>query len=215
MASTFGKREFMESVSEMDPSAANIRIWARDNKDRLEDAGWKFEDHHRDPKLYSPDGFYVDVIRNAGGDDRAWHWIEERGASSHAERDPRWRPREQLQEMYGTWGYAPRREAVPRGTMGDMLSRRSPVRHAPDSGSRQTARPSGVRETPWSPPGPELVEDVVMAGTIPPSREPRSRGYGTLRDTLESAKRMGRQGQTLKRDMDPRRYRYPVNRRSY
>ena len=67
MATSFGKREFMESVSEMDPSAANIRIWARDNKNRLEDAGWKFEDHHRDPKLYSPDGFYVDVIRNAGG----------------------------------------------------------------------------------------------------------------------------------------------------
>jgi hypothetical protein len=194
MATSFGKREFMESVSEMDPSAANIRIWARDNKDLLEDAGWKFEDHHRDPKLYSPDGFYVDVIRNAGGDDRAWHWIEERGNQPQGfEGDPRWRSPEQRQELYGTWGYAPRRKTAPRGTMGDMLSRRSPV-----------------RETPWSPPGRELVEDVVVEGTIPPSRN-----YGTLLDNLEGAKRMGRQAQNLKRDMDPRRYRYPVNRRSY
>ena len=211
MATSFGKREFMESVSEMDPSAANIRIWARDNKNRLEDAGWKFEDHHRDPKLYSPDGFYVDVIRNAGGDDRAWHWIEERGnQQGGVERDPYLRSPEQRQEMYGTWGYAPRRDAGSRGTMGDMMSGRSPVRRAPAPGSRQSAGPYGVRETSWSPPGPELVEDVVVEGTIPPSRN-----YGTLRDTLEGAKRMGRQGQTLKRDMDPRRYRYPVNRRSY
>ena len=210
MASTFGESEFMESVGAMDPSAANIRIWARDNKDLLESAGWKFEDHHRDPKLYSPDGFYVDVIRNAGGDDRDWQWIEERGASSSATRDPRLRSKEQRQELYGTWGYAPRRDAVPRGTMGDMMSGRSPARGAPAPGTRQSARPYGVRETQWSPPGPELVEDVVMAGTIPPSRN-----YGTLRDTLEGAKRMGRQGQTLKRDMDSRRYRYPVNRRSY
>jgi hypothetical protein len=210
MARTFGKREFMESVSTLDPSAANIRIWARDNKDLLEEAGWKFEDHHRDPKLYSPEGFYVDVIRNAGGPDRGWQWLEERSVSTVSTRDPRLRSREQRQDMYGTWGYGPRRDAVPRGTMGDMLSGRSPVRGAPAPGTREAARPSSVRETPWSPPGPERVEEVIMAGTIPPSRN-----YGTLRDNLEGVKRMGRQAQTLERDMDPRRYRYPVYRRRY
>lgn len=210
MARTFGKREFMESVSTLDPSAANIRIWARDNKDLLEEAGWKFEDHHRDPKLYSPEGFYVDVIRNAGGPDRGWQWLEERSVSTVSTRDPRLRSREQRQDMYGTWGYGPRRDAVPRGTMGDMLSGRSPVRGASAPGTREAARPSSVRETPWSPPGPERVEEVIMAGTIPPSRN-----YGTLRDNLEGVKRMGRQAQTLERDMDPRRYRYPVYRRRY
>lgn len=204
MASTFGKSEFLESVGMLDPSAANIRLWAQDNKDRLAAAGWKFEDHHRDPKLYSPDGFYVDVIRNAGADDRDWQWIEERGTSPRAERDPRFRSRNQRQEMYGTWGYAPRRDTVPRETMGDMINRRSPAMPV-----------SGVRETDWSPPGPQLVGDVVLPGNIPPPERPRSRNYGTLRDNLEGAKRMGRQGQTLKRDMDPRRYRYPVNRRRY
>ena len=89
MARTFGKREFLESVEAMDPSADNIRLWARANKDLLESAGWKFEDHHRDPKLYSPDGFYVDVIRNAGGDNRAWQWAEERNAPARPDRGPR------------------------------------------------------------------------------------------------------------------------------
>ena len=219
MASTFGKREFMESVRTLDPSAANIRTWAKDNEERLKDSGWKFEDHHRDPKLYSPEGFYVDVIRNAGADDRDWQWIEERKSQSGGfERDPRLRSPEDRQKMYSSWGYAPRRDAVSRGTMGDMMNRRLPARQPPDALPRHAARPAGVRETDWSPPSPQLVGDVVLPGNIPPPQRPRSRNDGTIHDALQRVKQTvgrGYENRARARDMDPKRYRYPVNRRRY
>ena len=165
MARTFGKREFLESGEAMDPSADNIRLWARANKDLLESAGWKFEDHHRDPKLYSPDGFYVDVIRNAGGDNRAWQWAEERNAPARPDRGPRIRSDADRQALYGTWGYAPRGGAVPRGTPVHGPARRSPARRGPDPVSRERSRPAGVRETTWTPPRPNLRNDVRPSGS--------------------------------------------------
>lgn len=73
---------FENSVRNIEPSAENLRIWADDNKAELEASGWLFEDHPRDPKLYSPGGYYVDVIRDAGGPSPAWHWVVEGSPST-------------------------------------------------------------------------------------------------------------------------------------
>jgi hypothetical protein len=86
----FGQQYFLESISSMAPSAANLRIWAEENKDWLAHHGWSFEDHHRDPKLVRPDGIYVDVLRNAGGTNRAWVWTPEDGSQSSREGAGQW-----------------------------------------------------------------------------------------------------------------------------
>ena len=79
---SFSRSWFENSIRNIEPSAANLRIWAADNQAALESSGWLFEDHPRDPKLYSPEGYYVDVIRDAGGPSPAWHWVVEGSPST-------------------------------------------------------------------------------------------------------------------------------------
>jgi hypothetical protein len=85
---SFSRNWFENSVRNIEPSAENFRIWAQDNKGVLKESGWLFEDHPRDPKLYSPEGHYVDVIRDAGGPNPAWQWFVEGGPSTQGYEDP-------------------------------------------------------------------------------------------------------------------------------
>ncbi len=75
---TFNQQSFLSFISTQPPTAATLDTFWNQNRAALEQQGWGYIPHPRDPKFVTPDGrFHIDVIQGGGGPNPRWQWLQE------------------------------------------------------------------------------------------------------------------------------------------
>lgn len=71
------------SLSALGPPNVNtVNQWWAANGPWLQQQGFSFIGHARDPVLVLPDGTHIDLIQNAGGANPQWQWLIKNGGSA-------------------------------------------------------------------------------------------------------------------------------------